>query len=172
MNLADDDFTLFALPQRFALDRATLDAHWRALQAQVHPDRFAADGAAARRAAMQWSVRVNQAYRRLRDPLERAAYLCELRGVPVGRHDNTAMPPQFLMQQMQWREALAEASDVVAVEVLADEVDAAQRQLLEQLRREIDEQADMAAAARTVRALMFVARFRDDIVKRLDALGQ
>ncbi len=172
MNLADDDFTLFGLPERFALDRAALDARWRALQAQVHPDRFAADGAAARRAAMQWSVRVNQAYRRLRDPLERAAYLCELRGVPVGRHDNTAMPPQFLMQQMQWREALAEASDVVAVEVLADEVDAAQRQLLEQLRREIDEQADMAAAARTVRALMFVARFRDDIVKRLDALGQ
>ncbi len=172
MNLADDDFTLFALPRRFALDVAELDAHRRTLQAQVHPDRFAAQGAAAQRVAMQWSVRVNEAYRRLRDPLQRAAYLCELAGVPVGLHDNTAMPPAFLMQQMQWREALAEADSATAVQALDDEVATAQRQMLDALARQIDDEGDLAAAAQSVRALMFVARFRDEVARRLDALGQ
>ncbi|WP_119288245.1 Fe-S protein assembly co-chaperone HscB [Azohydromonas sediminis] len=172
MNLADDDFTLFALPRRFALDVAELDAQRRTLQAQVHPDRFAAQGAAAQRVAMQWSVRVNEAYRRLRDPLQRAAYLCELAGVPVGLHDNTAMPPAFLLQQMQWREALAEAGDAAAIEAIDAEVAAAQRRMLDDLARQIDDEGDFAAAAGTVRALMFVARFRDDVARRLDALGQ
>jgi DnaJ-domain-containing protein 1 len=98
MNLADDDFTLFGLPQRFALDRAEVDARWRRLQAEVHPDRFAAEGAAAQRLAMQWAVRVNEAYRRLKDPLARAAYLCELRGAPIDAERNTAMPPAFLVR--------------------------------------------------------------------------
>ena len=71
MKLDDDDFTLFGLPPRFGLDRAALDARWRVLQAEVHPDRFAADGASAQRVAMQWAVRVNGAYRRLKDPLAR-----------------------------------------------------------------------------------------------------
>ena len=172
MNLTDDDFTLFSLPQRFLLDVEALDERRRALQAQVHPDRFAAEGAAAQRVAMQWSVRVNEAYRRLRDPLQRAAYLCELRGVPVGLHDNTAMPPAFLMQQMAWREALDEATTLAAVEAIDDEVAAAQRAMLEQLEHQIDGAGDMAAAAQTVRALMFVARFRDDVERRLEALGQ
>uniref|UniRef100_UPI0032B262A3 Fe-S protein assembly co-chaperone HscB n=1 Tax=uncultured Aquincola sp. TaxID=886556 RepID=UPI0032B262A3 len=115
MNLADDDFTLFGLPQRYALDRADLDQRWRELQAKVHPDRFAAEGGAAQRVAMQWSVRVNEAYGRLKNPLQRAAYLCELRGAPINAENNTAMPAAFLMQQMEWREALDDAGDVPAV---------------------------------------------------------
>ena len=67
MNLSDDDFALFDLPRRHALVRAELDSRWRALQARVHPDRFAAEGAAAQRLAMQWAVRVNEAHQRLRD---------------------------------------------------------------------------------------------------------
>ena len=100
VKLSDDDFTLFGLPQRQALDRAELDARRRDLQAQVHPDRFAAEGAAAQRLAMQWAVRVNEAHQRLRDPLKRAAYLCELNGAPIEAENNTAMPTNFLMQQM------------------------------------------------------------------------
>jgi molecular chaperone HscB len=100
-----DDFALFDLPRRFALDADDLAARRRVLQAEVHPDRFAAGGAAAQRAAMQWAVRVNEAYERLKDPLKRAAFLCELAGVPIRAEDNTAMPPEFLMQQMAWREA-------------------------------------------------------------------
>ena len=58
---------------------------------------------------MQWSVRINEAYQRLKDPLKRAAYLCELNAAPVNAENNTAMPTEFLMQQMDWREALDEA---------------------------------------------------------------
>ena len=106
MRLDSDDFELFGLPRRHALDLAALDARWRELQAKVHPDRFATEGPGAQRVAMQWAVRVNEAYQRLKDPLKRAAYLCELGGEPVASETNTAMPAEFLMQQMQWREAL------------------------------------------------------------------
>ena len=170
MQLSDDDFTLFGLPPQHALDAAALVERWRALQARVHPDRFAGEGAAAQRVAMQWAVRVNEAYQRLKDPLKRAAYLCELRGVPVDAHSNTAMPPAFLMQQMAWREALDEAAGAAAVEALDDEVAADERRRLAELGRTLDEAADTAAAAQQVRALMFVARFREDIARRLEAL--
>eukprot|EP01032_Pedospumella_encystans_P018833 gene18833-21428_t len=91
---------------QYAQDRAQLDARWKALQREAHPDRFAAEGAAAQRVAMQWSVRINEAYQRLKDPLKRAAYLCEMQGAPVQAENNTAMPAAFLMQQMEWRESL------------------------------------------------------------------
>ena len=170
MNIDDDDFTLFGLDERFALDPAGLDRRWRELQAEVHPDRFAAQGAAAQRVAMQWSVRVNEAYRRLKDPLRRAAYLCERRGVPVEAQRNTAMPREFLMQQMAWREALEDASDAQAVQQLDDRVAAEERLMLQRLEQQLDTQADTKAAADLVRELMFVARFRQDIDQRLAAL--
>lgn len=169
MNLADDDFTLFGLAPRFGVDRAEIDQRWRALQAEVHPDRFASEGAAAQRIAMQWAVRVNEAYRRLKDPLMRGAYLCGLRGHPVRAEDNTAMPPDFLVQQMEWREALDEVGDLAAVEALDTEVRADERRRLGALARALDEAGDAAAAAAQVRALMFVARFRQDLARRLDA---
>ena len=122
MNLQSSDFELFDLPERFALDRSVLDGRWKDLQRQVHPDRVAADGAAAQRIAMQWSVRINEAYQRLKDPLRRAAYLCERRGAPIRAHDNTSMPTAFLMQQMAWRERLDDATDIRTLEDLADEV--------------------------------------------------
>ena len=75
----------------------------------MHPDRFAGADAAARRAAMQSAVRVNEAYARLGDPLKRAAYLCELAGTPIRAEDNTAMPIDFLREQMAWRESLDDA---------------------------------------------------------------
>lgn len=170
--LQDDDFTLFGLPQRHALDRADLDQRWRDLQSQVHPDRFASEGAAAQRIAMQWAVRVNEAYQRLKDPLKRGAYLCELRGAPIQAENNTAMPGAFLMQQMAWREALDEAADGDAVQQLDDTVAGEERSLLAALGRTLDEQADAVAAAQQVRALMFVARFRADIGRRLEVFDR
>jgi len=172
MRLSDDDFTLFGLTQRHALDATALANQWRALQSQVHPDRFASEGAAAQRLAMQWAVRVNEAYQRLKDPLRRGAYLCELHGVPINAENNTAMPGAFLMQQMEWREALDDAADADAVEALDDTVAAQEAALLAGLTETIDVRADMAAAAHQVRALMFVARFRDDIARRLAALDR
>jgi molecular chaperone HscB len=170
MNITDNDFMLFGLAQTQAQDVAQLDLRRRELQAQVHPDRFASEGAAAQRVAMQWAVRVNEAYQRLKDPLKRAAYLCELRGVKVDAERNTAMPTDFLMQQMQWREALEEADGAAAVETLDAQVQAQERSMHTRLVELLDVQQNTAAAAAQVRALMFVARFRQDIHKRLDAL--
>jgi molecular chaperone HscB len=170
MKLDDDDFTLFGLPEGFALDAALLDRRWRELQREVHPDRFAADGAAAQRIAMQWAVRVNQGYQRLKDPLKRATYLCERRGAPIDAERNTAMPQAFLMQQMAWREALDEADDETSAQALADQVAQHEAAAIKRLGVLLDEQGDAQAAAAEVRALMFVARFRQDIDNRLEAL--
>lgn len=164
------DFELFELAPRFAQDRAVLDARWKALQAQVHPDQFAAEGPAAQRRAMQWAIRVNEAYRRLKDPLARAAYLCKLQGHAIDAETNTAMPAAFLMQQMAWREDLDDAHGVAAVERLDAAVATDEAVRLAELGRTLDERADTAAAAQQVRALMFVARFRQDIDRRLEAL--
>lgn len=169
MKLDDDDFTLFDLPRRHAIDRAELDRRWRALQAQVHPDRFAAQGDAAQRLAMQWAVRVNEAHRRLKDPIARGAYLCELAGVPIAADRNTAMPAAFLVQQMAWREALDEAADPAAVQALDDEVAAAEAALQAELTASLDERGDAQSAAGHVRSLMFMRRFRDDLERRLAA---
>jgi molecular chaperone HscB len=170
VKLDDDDFTLFGLPPRHALDRADLDARWRRLQGEVHPDRFAAQGAAAQRIAMQWAVRVNEAYQRLKDPLRRAAYLCELRGSPIDAERNTAMPAAFMAQQMHWREALEEADGAAEVQRLAEAVAQAERLLLADLARRLDDEGDAAGAAADVRALMFVGRFRQSVERRLDTI--
>ncbi len=171
-HLAIDDFELFALPRRFGLDRAELDARRRALQGEVHPDRFAAADSAARLAAMQSAVRVNEAYERLKDPLKRAAYLCELAGAPVGAEDNTAMPVDFLDRQMAWREALDDASTETDLQRIEREVQVARKSAYERIERSLDGASDVAEAVRQVRALMFVERFAADLDDRLDALAR
>jgi molecular chaperone HscB len=168
VNLQADDFELFGLTRQFAQDRAALDARWKALQREAHPDKFAAQGVAAQRVAMQWSVRINEAYQRLKDPLKRAAYLCELGGAPVNAHSNTAMPAAFLMQQMEWREALDDADAVPALEALQAEVDVSRAQLLQQCASLLDEQHDAVAAVGPVRALMFIEKFTQDLNQRFD----
>jgi molecular chaperone HscB len=168
VNLQDDDFTLFGLKQQFAQDRAAVDARWKELQREAHPDKFAAQGGAAQRVAMQWSVRINEAYQRLKDPLKRAAYLCELGGAAVNAHSNTAMPAQFLMQQMEWREALDDATTVKAVETLLEEVQSSRKQLLQDCEHCFDVQHNASAAVTPVRALMFIEKFAQDLNQRLD----
>jgi molecular chaperone HscB len=142
----------------------------------VHPDRFAAEGASAQRLAMQWALRVNQAHQRLRDPLKRAAYLCELRGVPLQANENTSMPASFLLEQMAWREDLDEAQTLAEVRDIDASVATREAQLLDDVQELLDQQDNAMAAAGQVRALMFIARFRADlrsnIDRRLEALGQ
>jgi molecular chaperone HscB len=170
MNLSSNDFELFDVPLRFEQDRAQIDARWKSLQTAVHPDRFVSEGASAQRLAMQWAARVNEAYQRLKDPVRRAAQLCALHGVPVDEQRNDAMPTAFLVQQMQWREALEEAADEASVQALAEEVRAARLASLGELQGLIDTRKDWHAAAAKVRALMFVERFAQDVQRRLDAL--
>ena len=172
MNLQSTDFELFGLPERFAQDRAAIDARWKELQREAHPDRFAAQGQAAQRVAMQWSVRINEAYQRLKDPLKRAAYLCGLRGAPIDAEKNTAMPREFLMEQMEWRESLEEASGEAELDALDERLNATRRDLLARIAQLLDEKNDFAAAAEQVRALMFVERFGEDVQARFEQLGQ
>lgn len=168
--LAVNDFELFDLPVQFAQDRAQLDARWKDLQREAHPDKFASQGTAAQRVAMQWSVRINEAYQRLKDPMCRAAYLCELGGAPIQAENNTAMPAAFLMQQMEWREAMDDATDVAALEALWDEVQQAHKVALQQCAQLIDTTHDLSAAAQQVRGLMFIEKFLHDIEARMDHL--
>jgi molecular chaperone HscB len=168
MNLQDNDFALFALPEQFTQERARIDAQWKALQKYAHPDQFVSQGAAAQRIAMQWSVRINEAYARLKDPLKRAAYLCELRGAPIAAHTNTAMPAAFLMQQMHWREELEEATRETELDALTQELDAAVASQTALLTQHLDTQPDALAAAGVVRALMFMEKFRQDMDDRYD----
>jgi len=169
-SLQANDFELFGLPQQYALDRAQLDNTWKALQREAHPDRFAAEGAAAQRVAMQWSVRINEAYQRLKDPLKRAAYLCELRGVPVQAESNTAMPPAFLMQQMEWRETLEDTDAPDALEALADEVAAERQRAQQSLGQLLDGEGDAGVAVGQVRALMFIERFAAEVDAKLEKI--
>jgi molecular chaperone HscB len=176
ISLQASDFELFGLPTAFALDRAQLDLQWKSLQREAHPDRFASEGAAAQRIAMQWSVRINEAYNRLKDPLKRAAYMCELHGAAVNAENNTSMPPAFLMQQMEWREALDDCKAIkaldaksVALEKLLDEVDGSHAQALKQIASLIDADQNYAAAVGQVRALMFIEKFAQEVQHQLDA---
>jgi molecular chaperone HscB len=170
MNLASTDFEIFHIQPRYAIDLVALDAQWRALQAQVHPDRFASDDASSQRLSLQWAVRVNEAYQRLKKPVQRAAYLCELSGTSVDAERNTAMPTEFLMQQMAWRETLDDAQTLAEVQTLSNQVTQHYQQALTQLQIALDEQKDFVLAAQQVRALMFVERFAQDIDQRLERL--
>ena len=170
MNLQSTDFELFDLAPQFAQDRAAIDARWKDLQREAHPDKFAAQGASAQRLAMQWSVRINEAYQRLKDPLKRAAYLCELHAAPVNAENNTAMPAAFLMQQMEWREALDDAQSPADLEALEAQVAAARQQTLTHCAQLLDIAHDYPQAVQQVRALMFIDRFSADVQQRLDRL--
>ena len=170
MNLQSTDFELFAIPPQFAQDAAQLDARWKELQRQVHPDRFAAQGPAAQRVAAQWSARINEAHRRLKDPQRRAAYLCDLHGAAVDAESNTAMPPAFLMQQMELREQLEDARGSAELDNLERQSAAMKRDMLDTLQHQIDAERDWRAAAQSVRALMFLDKLASDIDRRRETL--
>lgn len=170
MNLQSNDYELFDLAPAFTVDRSLLDERWKALQKQAHPDRHAASDAQTQRLAMQWSVRINEAYQRLKDPLRRANYLCELNGAPVEAESNTAMPAEFLMQQMEWRETLEESDSLDQLESLADDVARRRQDLLKTMAQTADDSKDWTKLAGQVRALMFIQRFAQDVDNRLEKM--
>jgi len=158
-------FELFHLPQRFAIDMSALERAYHDVQSKVHPDKFAHAGDTEKRVAMQWATRANEAYKTLKSPFKRAAYLCELNGVDLEMESNTAMPGGFLMQQMEWREALEEAKaakDVDALERLEDELCEAREVEVDQIAKLLDAGA-YHDAAQGVRQLMFLEKFADAI---------
>ena len=157
-------YSLFGLPERFAQDLDLLDAAYRKVQAQVHPDRFATRPEAERRVAMQWATLANEAHSTLRNPILRARYLLERQGIRIDAERNTAMSPAFLMQQIAWREAVEDAaSDGDALLRLLRELDRDESVMVDDLRRALDDDKDLSLAAELVRRLMFMEKLRREI---------
>jgi molecular chaperone HscB len=156
-------FELFGLTPAYALDTESLERSYREIQSRIHPDRYAHAGDAERRASMQWTTRVNEAYRTLKSPVQRAKYLLEMNGVDVQFETNTQMPSAFLLQQLELREALAGAKQPEALDELLAEVRRQQRQLEQGIAQLIDGSRDYAAAAGDVRKLMFLDKLAAEI---------
>jgi molecular chaperone HscB len=168
-----DYFALFGLPVAFRIDESGLEAAYREVQGQVHPDRFAHLPDADKRRSMQWATRVNEGFRTLRKPLSRAQYLLELNGVDPGLETNTAMSPEFLMEQMEWREAVdeaREARDADELEQLHHRLRQQSRDMVAALAGALDDRQDYEAAAEVVRRMMFVERLQSEIDDALGAL--
>ena len=161
-----DFFTLLGLPRKFAVDQTALDSRFRELQREVHPDRFAAADDAARRASMMLATQINEAYQTLRSPLKRATYLLSLSGVDVGAESNTAMSPEFLMAQMEWREQVADAraeKDLAALQSLEAGVREAIRSAYADLGQTLEHVSGSAVSVETVRQLMFLEKLHEEI---------
>lgn len=158
-------FDLFQLPQHFVLDAAALDAAYRNVQGQVHPDRFVHASDVEKRVAMQWATRANEAYQTLKNPLKRAAYLCELNGVNLNIESNTAMPTAFLMQQMEWRETLQEIrknKNTVALDALNADWLKVRSELMQKIEACLNAQ-DFTRAAQDVRQGIFLEKIGEEL---------
>jgi molecular chaperone HscB len=163
-------FELFGLPAVFALDHDSLEKAYRDIQSQVHPDRFAHAGDAERRASLQWTTRVNESFQILRNPVSRARHLLELQGVDVAFETNTAMPAEFLMQQMELREKLEEAKDSASLDGLRKELLTEKKNLEAEIAETIDTKKDYKAAADLVRKLQFLHRLDEEIDEAHESL--
>lgn len=168
-----DHFSLFGLMRQFAIDPARLDLAYRQVQAEVHPDRFAGGSDAEKRVSMQWATRANEAYQTLKKPVARARYLLALAGVDTQEETNTAMPADFLMQQMEWREAVADAragKDIGALDGVLTALRKSERDMQRQLADTLDGKADHAQAALLVRKLRFIEKLAEEISAAQEAL--
>ncbi len=167
VKLPDDYFALFNLQPVFDVNLTDLATRYRALQRDVHPDRFANCSDAERRHAVQRAAEVNDAFQTLKDPLRRARYLLALKGIETDDETDTVMDPEFLMRQMDLREELEQ----VRTQQGRDRANA-----LDHLRRDLVSQFDdkmnafrnafiddLARARVVVRELQFLRKFLDEI---------
>lgn len=168
-NLSDSDFELFGLNCTFALDKQALTKAYLQLQSEMHPDRFANGTDAEKRMAVQWATRINEAYKRLQNPIERAIYWCELHGQSP-RSQQSTLPTSLLIQQMDWRERLDEATDMETVEALHNEVMRYKNEMLDEVANAIDSHRDVYRSTIICQALMFIEKIESDLNKRLEKL--
>ena len=159
------EFQLFNLPVQFDLDPALLEQTYRQLAARFHPDKTATASAFDQKQAVMMAAAVNEAYRRLSRPLERAVLLLQAQGIQADSEERTAFDPEFLMQQMQWRETLAQAQaeqDHAALQDLQNEITQAQTALYQQLEHAFAQQ-DYPAAGDLVRQGRFLNKLHSEI---------
>jgi len=157
-------FELFRLPQQFEIDTSVLDTNYRKLLAEVHPDKFVNASAAEKMQSMQQATSANEAYQTLKQPTARARYLLQLAGISTDEENNTAMPADFLMAQMEWREAIDDAKfakNIAALDDLLQDMRQQARQLQQQVADELGRAP--AEAALTVRKLRFIDKVSEDV---------
>jgi len=173
MAVVQDHFSLFDLPRSFAIDGDELLRRYRELQSQVHPDRHAHQDDSEKRQAMEQATNANAAFQALKNPLQRAIYLLHLAGHDVAAEDNTAMPPDFLMEQMELREAVSDARaarEETRLDELRSELKSRMAVQYAALGALLDERRDYTAAAERVRRLMFEEKLLQEIDEALEAI--
>ena len=175
IDFSRNHFELFGLPERFVVDPATLDHAFRALQSDVHPDRFAAGTDAERRLALQSSARVNEAYRALKDPVSRAGYLLALHGIDALAESDTALSLDFLERQLERREAASDAAadrDLSGLSALLTAVRADAAELERRLASALDGDSAWHEARTPLRELQFLGKLAADIDAMLAELDE
>lgn len=168
-----DYFQLFALPKQYAIDAKQLENNYRKIQSTSHPDRFVNASAAEKLASMQLATLSNEAYSTLKNPANRAKYLLELHGIDAIAETNTALPMDFLMQQMEWREQMEDskqAGDIDALERLYLTLRAESHRMENALGDLLDVKQDHAAATELTRKLIFVDKVCADIQQVIEHL--
>jgi molecular chaperone HscB len=166
----DDYFALFQLKPQFKIDRQALESAYLTVQQKVHPDMHAQASDSDKRVSMQLSALANSAYRTLMNPIQRGLYMCSRNGVDPQLETNTAMPAQFLMQQMEWREALDDVRDQPSkLDSLYKEVEQTRENLLKEVEVTIDGANDFEMAAKQLRALLFIDKFSTELEDAISA---
>ena len=166
-------FALFNLPEQFAIDLNLLESNYRAIQSASHPDRFVTCTSAEKLQSMQTATLANEAYLTLKNPANRAKYLLALQGIDAIDEKNTQMPADFLMQQMEWREAMEDAKaakNMGDLEQLLTEMQLDAKNLQANLTDLIDTQKDYKAATDAARKLIFIDKVCADIHKAIEHL--
>jgi molecular chaperone HscB len=103
-----DYFAFLGVPRKLQLDPGDLERRFRELSRQFHPDYFYNATAAERRASLERSSYLNDAYRALKNPVTRLEYLLRVEGVPASGGADTAeregfsraTPPPALLEQV------------------------------------------------------------------------
>ncbi len=165
LDFSQNYFELFGLPESFSIDTTALAERFRQLQSQLHPDRYASASDQERRLSVQGAALVNEASETLKDPLKRARYLLTLRGVEFDEKE-TSSDPEFLMEQMELREALAEVRQqddpLSALDRMADDIRSRNQALVEDFQRQF-ESGELQGAKETVVKLRFFRRLLDEV---------
>src|SRR4051812_36101242 len=105
-----DYFSFFGLPRKLTLDAADLEQRFRALSRQFHPDFFYNATIAERRASLERSSYLNDAYRTLRSPAARIEYVLKLEGLAASgpAEASKQVPPALLEEVFALNEELDE----------------------------------------------------------------
>ena len=166
-------FALFNLLEQFAIDSNLLESNFRAIQSASHPDRFVTCTSAEKLQSMQTATLANEAYLTLKNPANRAKYLLQQQGIDAIDEKNTQMPADFLMQQMEWREAMEDAKAAKNMDDLENLLAEMQREakiLHADLANLLDTQKDYQAATDATRKLIFIDKVSADIHKAIEHL--